>query len=202
MGSTSSLLGVMAVTAALSGGCAPTEIPTPAAGPVEPRIGAPERAVDSRIMGVLDEGCQKLGAEAAEAKSRARDPGVIHLAQSVYDDCTSYLKNQRALGAMLGLTAAPSTVQARLEWDSPVVLEDVATQQDPSYERNFVERMISEQDEILGLADSTMARSANNPQLRALIDVQLTPSLQKNIAAAKVLQVRLRDDYRRERYGW
>ncbi|NUP12405.1 MAG: DUF4142 domain-containing protein [Polyangiaceae bacterium] len=157
--------------------------------------------MDSRVAGVLAEGCQKLTSEASVALRRAQNPEVIRLAESIYLDCSSYLMNQRALVETLGLRPGESAVQSRIQASAPAGISELSSQALSDFDRTFVERMVADQNEILGLAEGTLLPTTNHSELKALIEVQFNPNMRRNLATARQLQTDLREQERRNRSG-
>jgi len=176
-------------------GCKPARAPTPAAGPIEPRtpagstVPATQAArVDGRIMGVVNRSCDKLAGEAAVAKRRAVDPQLRRLAQAIVEHCASYMRDQRNLAGTLSLTPEDSPAATKLQVRAPTDLAELSAKDDIDFDHEFLTLVIADQDQLLGLVDSTLVPTANHPQLKALLDLQLRSSLEIDLARSRELQ--------------
>lgn len=184
----------MAVAMATLCSCAASEpVPTPAAGPTTFTIGPSERAVDSRILGVLDAGCSKLSAEAVAGIRGAVDPEVRRLAETIQADCSSFQKSQRSLTSSLGLDLGASEVRTSLQASTAERVAEISSQDHEAFDRVFLDRIIADQEEILGISDGTLLKTANYSQVETLVDEDFNRSLRSNLARARELRTLQRE---------
>ncbi|WP_438041049.1 DUF4142 domain-containing protein [Sorangium sp. So ce128] len=176
----------------------PATPPAPPPG-TEPQPGtattpsAPEEAplTDEQILAVLDASNKKEIDEAQLAQTKAKSKDVKAYAKVIAQHHTEAKAKQAKLVKKLGITAADSDKSKQLTEETQSALEQLKALQGADFDQQFVATMIKDHQNTLDFLDRKALPNAKNADLKAMVEKDLRPTIEKHLKDAEALSQKL-----------
>ncbi|MDC0679885.1 MULTISPECIES: DUF4142 domain-containing protein [Sorangium] len=176
----------------------PAAPPAPQPG-TEPQAGAtttPSAPVeapltDEQILAVLDASNKKEIDEAQLAQTKAKSKDVKAYAKVITQHHTEAKAKQAKLAKKLGITAADSDKSKQLTDETQHALEQLKALQGADFDQQFVATMIKDHQNTLDFLDRKALPDAKNADLKALVEKDLRPTIEKHLKDAEALSQKL-----------
>ncbi|XXX76992.1 DUF4142 domain-containing protein [Sorangium sp. So ce134] len=157
---------------------------TPAA-PVEAPL------TDEQIVAVLDAANKKEIDEAQLAQTKAKNKDVKAYARVIAQHHTEAKAKQAKLIKKLGITAADSDKSKQLADETQQAVEQLKALQGADFDQQFVAIMVKDHQTALDLLDRRILPNAKNADLKALVEKDLRPTIEKHLKDAEALAQKL-----------
>ncbi|WP_437714629.1 DUF4142 domain-containing protein [Sorangium sp. So ce448] len=176
----------------------PATPPAPPPG-TEPQAGtattpsAPAEAplTDEQILAVLDASNKKEIDEAQLAQTKAKSKDVKAYAKAIAQHHTEAKAKQAKLVKKLGITAADSDKSKQLTDETQSALEQLKALQGADFDQQFVATMIKDHQNTLDFLDRKALPNAKNADLKAMVEKDLRPTIEKHLKDAEALSQKL-----------
>ncbi|WP_437780262.1 DUF4142 domain-containing protein [Sorangium sp. So ce1097] len=157
---------------------------TPSAPPEAP-------LTDEQIVAVLDAANKKEIDEATLAQTKAKNKDVKAYARMIAQHHTQAKTKQAQLAKKLGITAAESDKSKQLTDETQQAVEQLKALQGADFDQQFVATMIQDHQKTLDLLDRRILQDAKNAELKAMIEKDLRPTIEKHLKDAEALAQKL-----------
>ncbi|WP_437975899.1 DUF4142 domain-containing protein [Sorangium sp. So ce295] len=167
----------------------------PQAGTTQPGTtpSAPAEAplTDEQILAVLDASNKKEIDEAQLAQTKAKSKDVKAYAKVIAQHHTEAKAKQAKLVKKLGITAADSDKSKQLTEETQSALEQLKALQGADFDQQFVATMIKDHQNTLDFLDRKALPNAKNADLKAMVEKDLRPTIEKHLKDAEALSQKL-----------
>ncbi|WP_437506668.1 DUF4142 domain-containing protein [Sorangium sp. So ce1099] len=157
---------------------------TPSAPPEAP-------LTDEQIVAVLDAANKKEIDEATLAQTKAKHKDVKAYARVIVQHHTQAKTKQAQLVKKLAITAAESDKSKQLTTETQQAVDQLKALQGADFDQQFVATMILDHQKTLDLLDKRILQDAKNADLKALIEKDLRPTIEKHLKDAEALAQKL-----------
>ncbi|KYF48318.1 hypothetical protein BE08_25035 [Sorangium cellulosum] len=157
---------------------------TPSAPPEAP-------LTDEQIVAVLDAANKKEIDEATLAQTKAKNKDVKAYARMIAQHHTQAKAKQAQLAKKLGITAAESDKSKQLTDETQQAVDQLKALQGADFDQQFVATMIQDHQKTLDLLDRRILQDAQNADLKAMIEKDLRPAIEKHLKDAEALAQKL-----------
>ena len=185
---------IIAVAAALSlaAACGDSEASEqPSTATAAPASTAPAPAVTDPQIAAIVVAANQVDIEAGElAREKATDPRVKEFAERMVTDHTGVNEAATALVTRLGVTPEPNATSQQLTQDGEATRTELQGQSGAAFDRAYVANEVAYHQAVLDAIDQTLIPSAQNAELRALLE-QTRPAIQAHLDHARQLQTSL-----------
>ncbi|WP_441289616.1 DUF4142 domain-containing protein [Sorangium sp. KYC3313] len=146
---------------------------------------------DEQILAVLDASNKKEIDEAQLAQTKAKSKDVKAYAKVIAQHHTEAKAKQAKLAKKLGITAAGSDKSEQLTEETQSALEQLKALQGADFDQQFVATMIKDHQNTLDFLDRKALPNAKNADLKALVEKDLRPTIEKHLKDAEALSQKL-----------
>lgn len=146
---------------------------------------------DEQILAVLDAANKKEIDEAQLAQTKAKSKDVKAYAKVITQHHTEAKAKQAKLAKKLGITAADSDKSKQLTDETQHALEQLKALQGADFDQQFVATMIKDHQNTLDFLDRKALPDAKNADLKALVEKDLRPTIEKHLKDAEALSQKL-----------
>ncbi|WP_437634944.1 DUF4142 domain-containing protein [Sorangium sp. So ce854] len=157
---------------------------TPSAPPEAP-------LTDEQIVAVLDAANKKEIDEATLAQTKAKNKDVKAYARMIAQHHTQAKAKQAQLAKKLGITAAESDKSKQLTDETQQAVDQLKALQGADFDQQFVATMVKDHQTTLDLLDRRILQDAKNADLKAMIEKDLRPTIEKHLKDAEALAQKL-----------
>lgn len=121
------------------------------------------------------------------AQSRATDPRVQQFAQRMVTDHTGVNQQASQLVQRLGVTPEPSPTSQQLRQGGEQNRSRLQGLRGAEFDRAYIEHEVAYHQQVLDAIDDTLLPSAQNAELRALLE-QVRPAIEAHLQLAQQIQ--------------
>ncbi|WP_437676159.1 DUF4142 domain-containing protein [Sorangium sp. So ce131] len=146
---------------------------------------------DEQIVAVLDAANKKEIDEAQVAQTKAKHKDVKAYARMITQHHTDAKNKQAKLVKKLNLTAADSDKSKQLQDETKQAVDQLKTLQGADFDQQFVALMVKDHQTTLDLIDKRILPGAKNADLKALLETDLRPTIEKHLKEAEALSAKL-----------
>ncbi|WP_437914242.1 DUF4142 domain-containing protein [Sorangium sp. So ce302] len=146
---------------------------------------------DEQILAVLDASNKKEIDEAQLAQTKAKSKDVKAYAKVIAQHHTEAKAKQAKLVKKLGITAADSDKSKQLTEETQSALEQLKALQGADFDQQFVATMIKDHQNTLDFLDRKALPNAKNADLKAMVEKDLRPTIEKHLKDAEALSQKL-----------
>jgi putative membrane protein len=142
---------------------------------------------DPQIAGIVVT-ANKIDVDAGKlAKSRSKNKEVQQFAQQMITDHTAVNKQAAALAKKLGVKPADSDTSKSLKKEAAQNIASLKKLKGASFDRAYVDHEVAYHEEVLGAIDKVLIPSAQNAELKGLIE-KVRPAIDAHLQHAQHLQ--------------
>ena len=142
---------------------------------------------DPQIAGIVVT-ANKIDVDAGKlAKSRSKNKEVQQFAQQMITDHTAVNKQAAALAKKLGVKPEDSDTSKSLKKEAGENMANLKKLKGASFDRAYVDHEVAYHEEVLGAIDKVLIPSAQNAELKGLIE-KVRPAIDAHLQHAKHLQ--------------
>jgi putative membrane protein len=142
---------------------------------------------DPQIAGIVVT-ANKIDVDAGKlAKSRSKNKEVQQFAQQMITDHTAVNKQAAALAKKLGVKPEDSDTSKSLKKEAGENMANLKKLKGASFDRAYVDHEVAYHEEVLGAIDKVLIPSAQNAELKGLIE-KVRPAIDTHLQHAKHLQ--------------
>ncbi|WP_437609268.1 DUF4142 domain-containing protein [Sorangium sp. So ce834] len=146
---------------------------------------------DEQIVAVLDAANKKEIDEAQLAQTKAKNKDVKAYARVIVQHHNDAKAKQAKLVKKLGIAAAESDKSKQLATDTQQAVEQLKALQGADFDQQFVQIMVKDHQTTLDLIDRRILQDAKNADLKALLEKDLRPTIEKHLKDAEALAQKL-----------
>ncbi|WP_437577364.1 DUF4142 domain-containing protein [Sorangium sp. So ce887] len=146
---------------------------------------------DEQIVAVLDAANKKEIDEAQLAQTKAKHKDVKAYARVIAQHHTEAKAKQAKLIKKLGLTAADSDKSKQLVDETQQAVDQLKALQGADFDQQFVAIMVKDHQTTLDLLDRRVLPDAKNADLKAMVEKELRPTIEKHLKDAEALAQKL-----------
>ncbi|WP_438034335.1 DUF4142 domain-containing protein [Sorangium sp. So ce204] len=146
---------------------------------------------DEQILAVLDASNKKEIDEAQLAQTKAKSKDVKAYAKAIAQHHTEAKAKQAKLVKKLGITAADSDKSKQLTEETQSAIEQLKALQGADFDQQFVATMIKDHQNTLDFLDRKALPNAKNADLKAMVEKDLRPTIEKHLKDAEALSQKL-----------
>lgn len=146
---------------------------------------------DEQIVAVLDAANKKEIDEAQLAQTKAKSKDVKAYARVIAQHHTEAKAKQTKLIKKLGITAADSDKSKQLTDETQQAVDQLKALQGADFDQQFVAIMVKDHQTTLDLLDRRVLQDAKNADLKAMIEKELRPTIEKHLKDAEALAQKL-----------
>ncbi|WP_437813238.1 DUF4142 domain-containing protein [Sorangium sp. So ce1078] len=146
---------------------------------------------DEQIVAVLDAANKKEIDEAQLAQTKAKNKDVKAYARVIAQHHTEAKAKQAKLIKKLGITAADSDKSKQLADETQQAVEQLKALQGADFDQQFVALMVKDHQTTLDLLDRRVLPNAKNADLKAMVEKELRPTIEKHLKDAEALAQKL-----------
>ncbi|WP_437278841.1 DUF4142 domain-containing protein [Sorangium sp. So ce375] len=146
---------------------------------------------DEQILAVLDASNKKEIDEAQLAQTKAKNKDVKAYAKVIAQHHTEAKAKQAKLAKKLGITAADSDKSKQLTDETQQAVEQLKALQGADFDQQFVSTMIKDHQSTLDFLDRKALPNAKNADLKAMVEKDLRPRIEKHLKDAEALSQKL-----------
>ena len=184
----------LTLAAACGGSDADTQAPADSAAASAPAVEAAAPAAsavtDPQIAAIVV-AANQVDIDAGElAKERGTDPRVKEFAQRMITDHSGVNEAATELVTRLGVTPEPNATSQKLTADGEASRTTLQGQSGAAFDRAYVDQEVAYHQAVLDAIDQTLIPSAQNAELRALLE-QTRPAVAAHLEHARQLQASL-----------
>lgn len=121
------------------------------------------------------------------AKSRSKSKDVRDFAQQMITDHTAVNKQAAALVKKLGVKPAPSDTAKSLKKEAAQNMAKLKKLKGAAFDKAYIDHEVAYHDEVLGAIDKVLVPSAQNAELKGLIE-KVRPAIAAHLEHARHLQ--------------
>ncbi|WP_437589951.1 DUF4142 domain-containing protein [Sorangium sp. So ce1000] len=165
-----------------------TEQPGTATTPSAP-VEAP--LTDEQMLAVLDAANKKEIDEAQLAQTKSKSKDVKAYAKVIAQHHTEAKAKQAKLAKKLGITAADSDKSKQLTDETQQSLEQLKALQGADFDQQFMSIMIKDHQTTLDFLDRKALPNAKSADVKAFIEKDLRPTIEKHLRDAEALAQKL-----------
>ena len=142
---------------------------------------------DPQIAGIVVT-ANKIDVDAGKlAKARSHNKEVQQFAQRMITDHTAVNKQAAALAKKLGVKPEESDTAKSLKKEAAANLANLKKLQGARFDQAYIDHEVAYHEEVLGAIDKVLIPSAQNAELKALIE-KVRPAIDAHLQHAKHLQ--------------
>ncbi|WP_437937828.1 DUF4142 domain-containing protein [Sorangium sp. So ce341] len=146
---------------------------------------------DEQIVAVLDAANKKEIDEAQLAQTKAKNKDVKAYARVIVQHHNDAKAKQAKLVKKLGITAAESDKSKQLATETQQAVEQLKALQGADFDQQFVQLMVKDHQTTLDLIDRRILQDAKNADLKAMLEKDLRPTIEKHLKDAEALAQKL-----------
>lgn len=164
-----------------------TDAAAAAASSTPPPQSAAPAVTDPQIAAIVV-AANQVDIDAGElARGKATDPRVKEFAERMVTDHSGVNKAASDLVGRLGVTPEPSATSQKLTQDGEANRTALQGQSGAAFDRAYVANEVAYHQAVLDAIDQTLIPSAQNPELKALLE-QTRPAVAAHLEHARQLQ--------------
>ncbi|WP_437998508.1 DUF4142 domain-containing protein [Sorangium sp. So ce185] len=146
---------------------------------------------DEQIVAVLDAANKKEIDEAQLAQTKAKNKDVKAYARVIVQHHNDAKAKQAKLVKKLGITAAESDKSKQLATETQQAVDQLKALQGADFDQQFVQLMVKDHQTTLDLIDRRILQDAKNADLKAMLEKDLRPTIEKHLKDAEALAQKL-----------
>ncbi|AGP42261.1 DUF4142 domain-containing protein [Sorangium cellulosum] len=146
---------------------------------------------DEQIVAVLDAANKKEIDEAQLAQTKAKNKDVKAYARVIVQHHNDAKAKQAKLVKKLGIAAADSDKSKQLATETQQAVEQLKALQGADFDQQFVQLMVKDHQTTLDLIDRRILQDAKNADLKAMLEKDLRPTIEKHLKDAEALAQKL-----------
>ena len=152
-----------------------------------PVVALAQSPSDPQIAGIVVT-ANKIDVDAGKlAKARSHNKEVQRFAQQMITDHTAVNKQAAALVKKLGVKPEDSDTARSLKKEASANLANLKKLKGASFDRAYIDHEVAYHEEVLGAIDKVLIPSAQNAELKGLIE-KVRPAIDAHLQHAKHLQ--------------